>query len=619
MKLKLIIITALTGILAVATGCRDEFAETNTKPSVVTKPDIRYVFTKALTEFEPSGYLQWFYNNLQYMLPWAQATLAEDEGNTSSLNLMSAYEGSQNQLIKVKVRTEEILFILSEMEPEEAAKYENIRVMCNPLLVYLGIFGTDMYGSLAYTEAGKVLHSDPTLLTPKYETQEELFNIWLEQLDETIAVLGAKKENQVALGGQDFIYGGNTDKWAKFANSLKLKIAVRLLHVDKARALKIAESVAKSPVGVMSDIADDFIYCMGAHEYHFGDDLWGGFGSKHLIDFMVDNQDPRLRFMFQKNDFNSLVVQTFLDEKKELPSYIKELVNTKTENGKVVFDSWKAPGEPWVRYHGAPINVYAKDNGTINDNYFNTNNFKISNKSYTPLAKLNHKEMLQGDKSYTFPDNPNVSAVIDNQKNAWYGLHFSSAETNLYLAELSLLGAALPQNAEYYFEKGIRLSVSAYDKLASLNKIPYYSTAYDPNEATIALKSGEIDELLNKEVYKLSGTAAEKLEKVYIQQYIHLLYFPTDLYSMVRRSGVPVKGSKFLAWQEFSRDNDVNFPIPRRFTINTPLETDLMYDIKKQAYTEQGFKTGTLDPHTLNTERVWYDKGAPNFGEGPNF
>ena len=25
------------------------------------------------------------------------------------------------------------------------------------------------------------------------------------------------------------------------------------------------------------------------------------------------------------------------------------------------------------------------------------------------------------------------------------------------------------------------------------------------------------------------------------------------------------------------------------------------------------------DPATLNRERVWYDKGAPNFGEGPNF
>ena len=38
------------------------------------------------------------------------------------------------------------------------------------------------------------------------------------------------------------------------------------------------------------------------------------------------------------------------------------------------------------------------------------------------------------------------------------------------------------------------------------------------------------------------------------------------------------------------------------------------------AYARQGFSVGTNnDPVKLNTERVWQDKGAPNFGAGPNF
>ena len=44
-----------------------------------------------------------------------------------------------------------------------------------------------------------------------------------------------------------------------------------------------------------------------------------------------------------------------------------------------------------------------------------------------------------------------------------------------------------------------------------------------------------------------------------------------------------------------------------------------MYSIKVEAYKAQGFTTGTTDPGILNRERVWYDQGAPNFGEGPNF
>ena len=149
------------------------------------------------------------------------------------MNLMGAYESSQSQVVNIKLYTEEIKYVLSLMEEGERAKYENIRVMCNPLLVYLGIFGTDMYGSLAYSDAGKALHE--LILTPGYEDQESLFNTWLTQLDEAIEVLTSNKADQVTLGAQDFVYQGDTEKWAKFANSLKLKIAVRLLHVNKAK------------------------------------------------------------------------------------------------------------------------------------------------------------------------------------------------------------------------------------------------------------------------------------------------------------------------------------------------------------------------------------------------
>lgn len=612
--------TLLGTSLMVAPGCQDDFAKTNTNQSAITKADVRYLFTQMLSEFEPSKYQQWFYNNLAYTLRWTQANVP-DGGNTSSLNLMGAFEGSQSQVINVKLYAEEIKHVLSLMDENEKATYENINVLANPLLVYLGIFGTDMYGSIAYTEAGRGLHEE--ILTPAYQSQEELFPIWLDQLNETIDVLLADKPNQVKLDAQDFVYKGDTKLWAKFANSLKLKIAVRMLHVDKAKALAIAEEAVNNKAGIMSGLDDDFIYCKGSQEYHFGDDVLDGqskgIGSKQLINFLVDNKDPRVRFIFQKNDFNSKVVQAFLDNKKELPPYIKEVAEIK--DGK--FEGWKAPGEPWVRYFGSPVQTSARENAEINNAYFNYDKFKLptedgGEKQYYPLARMN-REMLQGQKDYTFPDASGVSATIDDQDRAWYGLHYSSAEVALYLAELKLLGANLPGSAESYYQEGIRLSVQEYDKLASLNQIPYYSSVYDKEfEKTIKLEDGEIDALLANEKYKLSGSTKEQLEKVYIQQYVHFLLFPNEQFVQVRRSGVPMKDSKVLAWENFT-DDDANFQIPRRWTINTPLQSDLMYTIKKTAYEAQGFTTGTQDPATLNRERIWYDKGAPNFGEGPNF
>ena len=238
-------------------------------------------------------------------------------------------------------------------------------------------------------------------------------------------------------------------------------------------------------------------------------------------------------------------------------------------------------------------------------------------KTYTPYAYFN-REMVQGQKVYTYPDAPNVSVVEDKDPHPWYGMFYSSAEVNLYLAELKLIGADLPGTAADYFKNGVELSVRAYDKLANLNKIPYYHSVYDANEKSIKLVDGEVETLLANPAYQLTGNKAADLEKVYIQQYIHFVMIPNDQFVSVRRSGVPMANSTILPYVRFSPT--VDYVIPRRFEISAVEKSDLMYDIKMAAYARQGFSVGTNnDPVKLNTERVWQDKGAPNFGAGPNF
>ena len=116
----------------------------------------------------------------------------------------------------------------------------------------------------------------------------------------------------------------------------------------------------------------------------------------------------------------------------------------------------------------------------------------------------------------------------------------------------------------------------------------------------------------------MTGNTAADLEKVYIQQYIHFVMIPNDQFVSVRRSGVPMANSTILPYVRFSPT--VDYVIPRRFEISAVEKSYLMYDIKMAAYARQGFSVGTNnDPVKLNTERVWQDKGAPNFGAGPNF
>jgi hypothetical protein len=133
----------------------------------------------------------------------------------------------------------------------------------------------------------------------------------------------------------------------------------------------------------------------------------------------------------------------------------------------------------------------------------------------------------------------------------------------------------------------------------------------DPAVGATKLKDGEIDDLLAKEFVTLNGT--DDLEKVYIQQYINNLMTPQDLWTLVRRSGIPKVGSAYLPWEDFEVTN-----IPRRVLINNPGDTDLMYDNLVEYYNAAGITTGDNTPATLNSERLWIDKNNPNYGAGPN-
>ena len=151
-----------------------------------------------------------------------------------------------------------------------------------------------------------------------------------------------------------------------------------------------------------------------------------------------------------------------------------------------------------------------------------------------------------------------------------------------------------------------------------MNQIAYYGTTYDydPHEVSIELKDGEIDTMMENEDYKLTGSTEEQLEKVYIQQMLNYTLYPDELYVTSRRTGLPKFGSNLISREDFSLVPVTS--IPRRLDTGLPLETDLMYQNKVDAFQRQGFTPTAAGPNgpTLNAERVWQDKGAPQWGEG---
>ena len=110
---------------------------------------------------------------------------------------------------------------------------------------------TDSYGPIPYSN----LETNESI-TVKYDKQEEVYMKMFGELDEAIAAFAANTPLPAeAFSRYDRVYGGNIAQWLKYANSLKLRMAMRLSEVkpDVART-KAAEAIA---AGVITANADN--------------------------------------------------------------------------------------------------------------------------------------------------------------------------------------------------------------------------------------------------------------------------------------------------------------------------------------------------------------------------
>lgn len=157
---------------------------------------------------------------------------------------------------------------------------------------------TDSYGPIPYT---KIMDNPKESIYVEYDTQEQVYMKMFEELDAAIESFRANSTlSATAWSRYDNVYYGNIGQWHKYANSLKLRMAMRLSEVapDLARD-KAAEAIAAGVITVNADNA-----AMHAAENRttliyndWGDHRVGG----DIIAYMNGYKDPRREKMFTTN------------------------------------------------------------------------------------------------------------------------------------------------------------------------------------------------------------------------------------------------------------------------------------------------------------------------------
>lgn len=183
------------------------------------------------------------------------------------------------------------------LQEEEAADLQNKLAIIDMMEVMAYHTLVDTFGNVPYSEA-----LDPTNSTPAYDDGSEIYDQILTQLDNAIAAMGNGSGFEAT---QDPIYGGDMSQWKMAANSLRLRMAMRLADVDPAKSQQLAEAAAAGDL-ILDNIDNFSIQYLGSAPNT--NPVWVSLVQSGRNDYVAadtfieelnDLDDPRRKFYFE--------------------------------------------------------------------------------------------------------------------------------------------------------------------------------------------------------------------------------------------------------------------------------------------------------------------------------
>ena len=438
--------------------------------------------------------------------------------------------------------------------------------------VYLMSVLTDIYGDLPCMEAG--LGYVAGINNPSYDTQEEMYDFFFEELKACAAQLGTGSDR---IGGDVTSLKGDVAAWKRYANTLRLRYAMRISDVNSTKAKEEFESALTADGGYIQDASQDayiiymdgpFTLYDGSRDLDFrvnalGEILYGQdptsptFICSTFYDILNDNNDPRLHricrhYLNVKRSETKPDREWNVDVTDEVVPYL-ETTGTYTAcvPGAAWWSDWvNAPSLDDIPTLKRLVELYPEAG-------FNKNNFDA--RMIRPFLSID----------FEMPDRP--------------GTLINSAEVEFLLAEAKGKNWNVPGDALEHFNAGIKASMQ------------WLNTHY--LQAADKISDDEINTFVASQAAKFSANAKEAINT---QAWILHMMNPNEAWANLRRSDYPVleDRKKYPIRPDFTYDDD---------NLNTP--TRLRYPISENQYNSVNYQEaidrmgGSDDWH----KRLWWD------------
>ena len=222
----------ILAILAIAfSSCNKELDEVNINPNAPEIPQPDYLLTGAIKNTSDTywGTTNNLNSSLLFVQHWAKVQYTEEDrfiySNSSFTALWSTgYAQSIAGLNKI-------------IDLADAQANPNYKGVALVLRSWVFLLLTDAYGDVPYTQAGKIKQ----FVTPVYDKQKDIYYGILNDLKSAQNVLDTAS-GAARISG-DIIYGGNITHWKEFANSLRLRIALRIADKEPTKSKAVIDEI----------------------------------------------------------------------------------------------------------------------------------------------------------------------------------------------------------------------------------------------------------------------------------------------------------------------------------------------------------------------------------------
>jgi len=286
--IKLTSMALVAGLIISGVGCTkkiDEFGDINVSPNIVAEANTAALLTNVISNM---GDEVWAVNPGLYAQLYSETQYTEaSRYERSQPDFGGYYSGVLYDLVNIiKLNTDPGTAAKSAVNGSNANQIATARI----LKAWWFLRVTDRWGDIPYSQALNFNGQVP------YDKQQDIYTDLFKELKQAVAQFDGG-----AMVKGDILLSGNIAAWKKFANSLRMIMALRLSSVDAAKGKTEFLDAMSSSGGYLTTNADDIMlvypggnYPSTFYEYYSITQRSDYALSKTVTDFMNPNGDRRV-------------------------------------------------------------------------------------------------------------------------------------------------------------------------------------------------------------------------------------------------------------------------------------------------------------------------------------